>query len=46
MLLLLHNWRDIVKLWMTAVDAAADEALQALLRYANLPHLLSLLLLT
>lgn len=34
--LLLHNWRDIVVLWMTAVDAADDEALRALLEYANL----------
>lgn len=31
--LLLHNWRDIVGLWMTAVDAADDEALRALLEY-------------
>ncbi|KIJ13504.1 hypothetical protein PAXINDRAFT_100613 [Paxillus involutus ATCC 200175] len=29
--LLLHNWREIVELWETAVDAADDEALRALL---------------
>ncbi|KAG9319004.1 hypothetical protein JVU11DRAFT_1124 [Chiua virens] len=29
--LLLHNWRNIVALWITAVDAADDEALHALL---------------
>ncbi|KAG8220545.1 armadillo-type protein [Butyriboletus roseoflavus] len=29
--LLLHNWRDIAESWMTAVDAADDEALRALL---------------
>ncbi|KAI9456481.1 hypothetical protein HD554DRAFT_1994338, partial [Boletus coccyginus] len=32
--LLLHNWRGIVELWMSAVDAADDEALRALLEYA------------
>ncbi|KAG9309435.1 hypothetical protein JVU11DRAFT_10689 [Chiua virens] len=29
--LLLHNWRNIVALWITAVDAADDEGLHALL---------------
>ncbi|KAG6382181.1 armadillo-type protein [Boletus reticuloceps] len=29
--LLLHNWRDIVELWMAAVDAADDEGLRTLL---------------
>ncbi|KAL6304961.1 armadillo-type protein [Sparassis latifolia] len=29
--LLLHNWQDIVELWLKAVDAADDEALKALL---------------
>ncbi|KAH7883428.1 hypothetical protein F5I97DRAFT_243889, partial [Phlebopus sp. FC_14] len=29
--LLLHNWREIVELWETAVDSADDEALRALL---------------
>ncbi|KAF9234004.1 hypothetical protein BU15DRAFT_29792, partial [Melanogaster broomeanus] len=29
--LLLHNWREIVRLWEAAIDAADDEALRALL---------------
>ena len=33
--LLLHNWRGIVELWLSAVDAADDEALRALLEYAH-----------
>lgn len=42
--LLLHNWRGIVELWMSAVDAADDEALRALLEYAYVR--LALVLLT
>lgn len=29
--LLLHNWREITEFWLTALDAADDEALRALL---------------
>jgi U3 small nucleolar RNA-associated protein 20 len=29
--LLVHHWKDIVQLWLSALDSADDEALVALL---------------
>ena len=34
--LLLHNWREIVELWLSALEDADDEALKALLESVQL----------
>lgn len=33
--ILLHNWKDIIDLWKSALDASDNEALIALLEYAS-----------
>lgn len=37
--LLLHNWQEVVKIWMAAVETADDEGLKPLLEYV-LAHFL------
>jgi U3 small nucleolar RNA-associated protein 20 len=33
MALLVHHWKDVMDLWLVAVDGADDEALKPLLEY-------------
>lgn len=40
--LLLHNWKEVVDLWLDAVEVADDEALKALLEYVSCLRLVML----
>ena len=37
MALLVHHWKDVVELWLGAMDSTDEEGLKPLLEYVHIP---------